>query len=56
MKHTEKTMMYVVDYESGSSDIHEFMNGDDLNRLRSEERRGSIRIVNLIALNSSDRK
>ena len=50
MNHTEKHSMYVVDYEAGSSFIHEFMTGKDLKNLLKEERNGSVHITNLVNL------
>lgn len=56
MNYTEKRTMYVVDYESGSSSIHEFMNGMDLKALEAQEKNGFVRITNLICLGESARK
>lgn len=50
MNHTEKKSMYVVDYERGSSSVHEFMNGRDLEVLRNKEKNGSVKITNLVCL------
>lgn len=53
MNHTENKTMYVVDYECGSSSIHEFMNGKDLKALETRAQEGSVRITNLVCLGNS---
>lgn len=56
MNYTEKKSMYVVDYERGSSSVHEFMNGRDLQILRNKEKKGSVKITNMICLGTTLRK
>ena len=56
MHYTDKNTMYLVDYESGSSEIQEFMTGMDLNRLYEEEKNGSVRILTQINLGIEYRK
>ena len=50
MKNTEYESIFVVDYDTGFSVVHEYMTSSDFNLLQQMETSGYVRIMNHVDL------
>jgi hypothetical protein len=55
MRNNDLESIFVVDYESGSSVIHEFMSSSDYRNLLKNEQQGNIRIMSHTNLGLSEK-